>query len=538
MKDDKEHIDKLFESLNDRQFDIPEAFLEDLNKRLDNNEPKKRRFSLLWFLLPAVSLGAIALIYFQGFDSSEVKTTLNRANKTIAKDERKEDLKTEDTILLSEPDQKNQSPVDSVSTPTIDNSLPSAKQVQVEKKQFKVSEKGTSQNSSSNKIKLSQKTFKAKKNEIRKLSLSKTLKTENGKSHTAIHAKKPSKLVKSHANGALRKPVNIKTPSSQKKEQNVLNPSIDEKKTQDKSTTTLIPDPSGNISSTAKQDDKEHTKEPVQEKETDSSITQNTVDTTKQISSIQPEKDASTPKPPTKNWKKEIQVFAGLGGNSIHDIPKNSEYLAKIKQNQHTILAPSFGVNANFSYKKFTFGSGIHYEQTGEKFKVDIKSAELKDSTYSEFIQDSIWVQDTLGNWIEIPHDTTIYYTVQYIDSVSSAQSFQNRYSWISIPIHFGYRFELGNYELIPRLGASINMGIRQGMGTYPNASFNNSSHYKPVKFNVSYFIELEARRNFDKWFVFVNPYFRSMITPGVSGDVIRRRYSSWGVQFGVGFKF
>jgi len=50
VKDDKEHIDKLFESLNDRQFDIPEAFLADLNKRLDNNEPKKRRFFFLWFL--------------------------------------------------------------------------------------------------------------------------------------------------------------------------------------------------------------------------------------------------------------------------------------------------------------------------------------------------------------------------------------------------------------------------------------------------------------------------------------------------------
>ena len=44
MKDDREHIDQLFESLNDRQFDIPEAFLDDLNNRLDNRRPKKKRY--------------------------------------------------------------------------------------------------------------------------------------------------------------------------------------------------------------------------------------------------------------------------------------------------------------------------------------------------------------------------------------------------------------------------------------------------------------------------------------------------------------
>ncbi|WP_341907886.1 hypothetical protein [Fluviicola taffensis] len=536
MKDDKEHIDQLFESLNDRQFDIPEAFLEDLNKRLDNNnnEPKKRRRFLLWFLLPVVSLGAIAVIYFQSFDSSKVTTPSNLANKTIAKEEYKEDLKAEDIILLSEPDQKNQSRVDSVSTPTTDKNLSAVKQSQVEKKQVKASEKGTNQTNSSKQIDLNQRTFKAKKNQTGQLSLSKKGKSEKGKSPTAIHADKQTKQAKSQANGTLQKPVNSKTPSSKKKDQNSLNPGVDEKKIQEKIAPASIPDPAVNTSSTAKPDDKELSKESVPEKETDSAITQNAVDTTQQANSSQPEKEGTTPKSATDKWKKEIKLFAGLGANRMQDSPKNSEYLAKIKENQSSILAPSFGVSANLSYKKFTFGTGLTYEQTGEKFKVDLKNSELKDSTYSQLVQDTIWVQDTSG-WIPILHDTTLYFTVQYMDTSLTSRSFQNRYSWISIPLHFGYRFELGKYELIPRLGAAFNFGIAQKRGTYPNASFNNTVQYPPAKFNISYLIQLEARRNFDKWFVFINPYFQSMINPSVSGEVIRRRYTSWGIQFGIG---
>ena len=278
-------------------------------------------------------------------------------------------------------------------------------------------------------------------------------------------------------------------------------------------------------------------KDSIAKKETDSTITQNTIDTIQQVDSIQVEKNAITLEAPDNHWKKEIQIFAGLGGNSIHDSSKNPEYLEKVNQNQSSILIPSFGVNANLSYKKFTFGLGVKYEQNGERFKVDIKSTELKDSTYSEFIQDTIWVQDSIGNWFPIPHDTTIYHTVQYTDSVWVSRSFHNRYSWISIPLHFGYRFELGDYELIPRLGAVFNVGITQRMGGYPNTSFNNSNRYKPVKFNISYLVQLEARKNFEKCFVFVNPYFQSMINPAVSGDAIRRRYSSWGIHFGIGLK-
>lgn len=491
MKDDKEHIDKLFESLNDRQFDIPEAFLEDLNKRLDN-EPKKRRFFFLWFLAPIVLIGAIGFCYFLFAGKSAGNSPVGQKDKRIVKD----DLKAQNTIRLNK-----QHSIDSIS----------ARRQQVETP-FKILKKTDKPTIASSQFQSGKVSFRANKLQI----------NQQSKQYQSSHKKSSFKNLKKH------QPVGTNSKMGSKM---LLNTDNNEQ-APDKTTPTSIPEPKTHASLTVK----ELPKDSIAEK-TDSTLAKNSVDTTQQVNSAQDKKDEITSNKPGNDWRKEIQLFAGLGGNSIHDSSKNPEYLAKINQNQSSILAPSFGVNANLSYKKFTFGAGVKYEQTGEKFKVDLKNAELKDSTYSELIQDSIWVQDTTGNWIQIPHDTTIYYTVQYIDSVSQSRSFQNRYSWISIPLHFGYRFELGDYELIPRLGAVFNFGIVQGMGSYPNASFNDVYRYKPVKFNISYLIQLEARRNFEKCFVFINPYFQSMIGPSVSGDVIRRRYTSWGMQFGIGFK-
>jgi len=110
VKDDKEHIDKLFESLNDRQFDIPEAFLEDLNKRLDN-EPKRRRFFFLWFLAPLVLIGGIGISYFLYSDKQDLNSSEDKASKLIAKDEYKTDSTSYQTAYqLSGQNQNEQQP--------------------------------------------------------------------------------------------------------------------------------------------------------------------------------------------------------------------------------------------------------------------------------------------------------------------------------------------------------------------------------------------------------------------------------------------
>lgn len=508
MKDDQEHIDQLFKSLNDRQFEIPEAFLQDLDKRLDNRS-KRRRF-FLWFLTSFILIGAIGICYSYFFDKSETRSSADKENKLIAKDEY--------NVRLNEPGHNNQYSIDS-----------SSEEKQAAKKQTNTTENTKSQAKSSHSIQLSTITGKTNDSQIKQSS---KLKTTSRKSASEIHQNSQRTRIKPGKN---KTAVNVKTSKSGTGNNALLSTGGGEQD-QDKITQVSTPDPAAASSSALNPEQEKLPKDSIPETGKDAAITQNTTDTIRQVDSSSTEKNEAKSKASGNNWRKEVQLFAGLGGNTMHDSPKNSDYLAKINQNQSSILAPSFGVNANLSYKKLTFGTGVKYEQTGEKFKVDVKSSELKDSTYSEFIQDTVWVQDSIGNWIPTIHDTTIYYTVQYMDSTWVSRSFRNRYSWISIPLHFGYRFELGEYELIPRIGAVFNFGIASRAGTYPDSSFNNVHQYPPAKFNISYLIQLEARRNLKNCFVFINPYFQSMINPAVSGDVIRRRYSSWGIQFGIGF--
>jgi hypothetical protein len=159
-----------------------------------------------------------------------------------------------------------------------------------------------------------------------------------------------------------------------------------------------------------------------------------------------------------------------------------------------------------------------------------------KNKRYKELFQyRNDYLTDSLGIWVPGIHDTTIYHTSQYIDSTSKKVSFTNRYSWISIPLYAGYRFGFGNYELIPRIGAQFNFGIPQNTGQFLNDSLSSLVEYHAIRFTLSYLIQLEARRNFGKWHIFVNPYFKSIINPAISGHIIRRRYSSWGIQLGIG---
>ena len=52
MKEEKDHIDDIFKERSEQQsFDIPESFLEDINKKLDVLDEKKRRRGGLWWLL-------------------------------------------------------------------------------------------------------------------------------------------------------------------------------------------------------------------------------------------------------------------------------------------------------------------------------------------------------------------------------------------------------------------------------------------------------------------------------------------------------
>ncbi len=470
MKKDKVHIDKLFsEVMNQRAFDVPESFIEDLNIRLDAEEKKKNPF--FWWL--AALLGGICLLFtvflsiqpysFQGSNSPQLpgSTYIRKESYPLLSLE----INYEKTILH---------------TNLFQTTNPD-KQVLI--------------------------------NQI--VSLTGTKK----QSYLTLPAHK----------------ANQKKPAKHKK--SVRYADIQNGEEHEKIGNTFFESTTNPI----KEVEVPYSEEPdsmvVSEKKKDTVLSVIFVDNTADqpvVSAIPNDKIENVP---NANWEKEIQLFGGLGANFVKDSPVNKTYLEKLDENQVSILAASFGVNGNLSYKKFTFGLGFSYSQTGEKTSADIQKYHWKDSTVSEHIIDTILVLDTLGNWVPQIHDTTIHHSYQFQDSTSERTSFKNTYSWISIPLHFGYRFGLGKYEVIPRIGAQFNFGTSRNKGRFPNENFNGVLEYRAVKFNISYLIQLEVRRNFNRWHVFINPYFKSMINPAISNNLIRRQYASWGIHFGVGFK-
>lgn len=223
----------------------------------------------------------------------------------------------------------------------------------------------------------------------------------------------------------------------------------------------------------------------------------------------------------SKKWLKEIQLYGGIGTNLFQDKSNHSEYLSVLKSYESKIIIPVLGINGLFSYKKIVFGTGIGYNQNGEHYKMNVKTLIIKDSITTSVVNDTVYT-----------------YTFQYSDTVLKLSSFKNRYSQLSIPLYAGYRFHAGKFEIIPKLGIQFDIGISSKYGNYPKDTSAYIAEFKPNRFSASYLIQLELRRNIKNWHVFMTPYFRSSITPNISEAILRRNYSSYGIQLGIGYRF
>lgn len=518
MKEDNEHIDNLFkESLEQRTFEIPDAFMTDINTRLDALPQKKRRRFLFFFFVPVlIGIGTVVSVWL--FHSkNEVSQTLHSKHTAEINDQAVSQIQEEpgDHSIHSH---NKQAPKTSGIDSTVEPA-PLAKD-QTNTHQAHQTTGSVSKHQAS---KTGQKTDPAT--------------TWNNKFKANTTKKHPTPK----QNGGSKK--GAKTKGKVKTGSGIQPASIGKTSIAGtdhigkKAATGAVAEtgkPGKNPEATSNSDTPA---ESTPKEETPVAAAQDSTNSADSTASAAVTETPGMEPPPTntpKKWRYEVQFYGGIGANAIHD--SKSPQFATNAQSK-SILAPSFGVNGNASFHKLTFGFGLSYMQTGEKYPVETYTHWMKDSTYSEVITDTTWVFDSLQGWTPVFHDSTIYYTGQFPDSASQQNTIKNRYSWIAIPVSFGYRFEFGNYELIPRIGAQFNIGLGKNNGRYPAQNLQDLVTYPAVRFNVSYLIQLEARRNFNKWHVFVNPYFKSMISPAVSGDVIRRRYSSWGVQFGVGLK-
>jgi hypothetical protein len=237
---------------------------------------------------------------------------------------------------------------------------------------------------------------------------------------------------------------------------------------------------------------------------------------------------------PVKSSKKlEINVEAYVGAlitsTKYNPIPSANDFKSS------PLISPNFGLKTSILHQNIYGSVGVEYFKSGDKSTFSTKTLSQVgiDSILTNIDVDTVWIDSNTFFY----DSTFIYQTTPIFDSITNSNKFINQYTWISIPLSFGYRFQVNSWDVIPNVGVNLNFGIAQNSGDYPNAK-NQLVKYNALKFNMDIRIQTEVRKNFGKYYVFVSPYFRKNLKPIISNPSLRLTQNNWGLNAGFGVKF
>ncbi len=240
----------------------------------------------------------------------------------------------------------------------------------------------------------------------------------------------------------------------------------------------------------------------------------------------------------------EIQGFGGFMFVQPKVSSPSSPYQSSIVAQETRIISPNFGFNLNYNYNKMSVGSGLSYYQFGEKTNY---TTSLTTATVDSISQSTSTVYlDSAGNIITPTPNNPAFDSITIVtidtsfnyNTTFNTKSWLNSYSRVVVPISFGYCFEFKNWSLIPRVGLNLEFTTLRQKGLYPDAKQEEILELDQRKFGLSYQLQLELRRNLGPWHVFVNPYYRNNIGYVINTTDLQRKYGGFGTTFGVGVRF
>ncbi|WP_107037230.1 hypothetical protein [Brumimicrobium mesophilum] len=538
MKNSEDHIDKLFrDNLGNQSFDIPDDFIDSLNNQLDEIQPSQNRKGKILFYF----LNSLFLIFFlaTSFNSQSLE-------KEIAISELTNDSQSERTKNLIKKSENV------ASNPIIEN----------QKDQITFENSDTLQSKTEEELKLEEVVndmFTKSNNEIQtslqknkkdKITASKKeVETLDAEDKTQNNTLKPddSKNLKREKNNSLDNNSSAKTNEKIENRSDVNSNSQRIEKQEE------LARESKNIS-IAKTENKNINEEDnftdstIISKTSENKISSDSTQTTTEdsISRVAEKaiKDSSSIAEKNKinqnnlaKLKIEAQVFGGFNYGGQY-FSKNTQSGASFNVEKSPMFTPTFGFNINTTFKNISLGSGIEHFKTSEK--IDLNTVEYFETDTIEivgYMADSIIFDSVTQQW-----DTTyisIFDTVTYNDTINTSENWVNTYSWISVPLNVGYRFDFGKWAVIPKAGVTFNFGLRKSSGQYYNSSGENPgiTTIKPVQFNIDYLLQLEIRRSINKFDLYLSPNYRGNLKPIFPEEPIRN-YKSFGVRFGVAYQF
>jgi len=234
----------------------------------------------------------------------------------------------------------------------------------------------------------------------------------------------------------------------------------------------------------------------------------------------------------TKNFRVESQLLFGTGLVKSLGSPRlmeNSDLLSKSKIRTYDV-----GFDLNFYWKKASLSTGFSRYNWGDYFKYTNLKVSQHDSIIIDHYDETIII-DTNTSQIDTIY-TAVMDTINIIDSTLNNNTFVAYYSRLSIPLKFGYKFDYKTWSIIPRVGINFEIRSRkEDDGIYIPGNFTNNI---PKRTSLSYMMQVEIRKNFNKRYVYLSPFYRKTSTNLFDGNVGVGKYEVYGLHFGIGSKF
>ncbi|MEX1193234.1 MAG: hypothetical protein WEA99_14785, partial [Brumimicrobium sp.] len=520
MSNEDKHIDNLFkEKLADRSFDGPPAdFLDDLNQRLDEKN-KKRSKGWVWIIFLNLLIVSL-LIANTTIDFSTAKNA-----KAEGKNISKEQSEVKDKSSKKENDKKTNSTSKSDRT-IIDSNGKSGDLSQAE----------TKSNNTQSKLK-EKKKKKNQQNTKDNFSINGT--TNNKNEENSEQKNKNSTRNDANEDTNEKKSLNESTKVP-------LVGSNDNKKDQDdqKESTASIDKTVDN------EDIQENTAKPISSLKSYSAIyapefeeidekikTNDFPEFPNRFSEILAEEKTEvtekSPKKEDENRIYELQLQGGATKWNYNTLGTNDNYVSQLDESGTSRWTPNFGLLFNANFNKISVGTGINYTKFKTENTFEFSEISAYDSTYLAGYNEDI-TYDTLGNPIDTTY-TPYYDSTTVTDTTYNTNQITNQYEWIQIPLHFGYRFNLNKWAIIPRAGVNIGIGIRKSTGQYPNEDYNNLQTLSPVKWHLNLDTSMEIRRTFGNWHAFGKFNYQRNLTPTIDNALFERKFNGIGFNFGIG---
>lgn len=262
-------------------------------------------------------------------------------------------------------------------------------------------------------------------------------------------------------------------------------------------------------------------------------------------------------------FKYKFKFYAGgdIGFSYFHKITSWNENVTSEYKNLYRKSSKySFGITSGFNimtnYQNFEVQTGINYNQYLEKFDFFHQKLNIDTLKYFSFFQNNFYKVDTIfyldldellhGDTVWLPiFDTTFTYfrdstLITEYDSIFNnvEKKSLNLYSYIEIPLIFGYQFNKRKYSITPKAGIIFGINIhRKGY----NFGFFNENYFisniktnNYPKINLSFYgsvnLRYKIRRNL---FLYSEPSFSFNLNKAYSNQYNKTRFLRCEVKFG-----